>query len=145
MSERKPDEQYPIQKILKAGALYFALVFGAGFVLGTLRTLWIVPSFGTRRAELMEAPIMFAITVLASRWVVRRLAIRASFRGRLAVGLIALGLLLLTEFTAVLWIRGLTIAEYLASRDPVAGTVYVVLLAALALMPSLGIGRSDLI
>ena len=49
MSERKPDERDPIQKILKAGALYFALVFGAGFVLGTVRTLWILPSFGTRR------------------------------------------------------------------------------------------------
>jgi hypothetical protein len=75
--ERKPDERDPTQKILKAGVLYFAVVFGAGFVLGTIRTLWIVPSFGTRRAELMEAPIMFAITVLASRWVVLRLAIRA--------------------------------------------------------------------
>ena len=29
MSERQPDERDPIQKILKAGALYFALVFGA--------------------------------------------------------------------------------------------------------------------
>jgi hypothetical protein len=88
----------------------------------------------------MEAPIMFAITVLASRWVVRRLAIRPSF----PVGLVALGLLLLTEFTVVLWIRGLTIAEYLAGRDLVAGTTYVVLLAAFALMPLLVAGRSDL-
>jgi hypothetical protein len=144
MNERPVDEGDPIQKILKAGALYFAVVFGAGFVLGTIRTLWIVPRFGTRRAELIEAPIMFAITVLASRWVVRRFATRASFPGRLAVGLFALGLLLLSEFTVVLWIRGLTIAEYLAGRDPVAGTVYVVLLAAFALMPSLGVGRSDL-
>jgi hypothetical protein len=134
MSEKQPDERDPIQKILKAGALYFAVVFGAG----TIRTLWIVPSFGTRRAELMEAPIMFAITVLASRWVVRRLAIRASFPGRIAVGLIALGLLLLTELAVALWIRGLTIAEYLAGRDPVAGAVFVVLLAVFALMPLLG-------
>jgi hypothetical protein len=138
MSERQPDERDPIPKILKAGALYFAVVFGAGFALGAIRTLWIVPSFGARRAELMEAPIMFAITVLASRWVVRCLAIRASFPGRIAVGLIALGLLLLTEFAVALWIRGLTIAEYLAGRDPVAGTVFVVLLAAFALMPLLG-------
>jgi hypothetical protein len=144
MSERQTDERDPIRQILKAAALYFAIVFGGGFVLGTIRTIWIVPSFGTRRAELMEAPIMFAITVLASRWVFRRFATRASFPGRIAVGLFALGLLLLSEFTVVLWIRGLTIAEYLAGRDPVAGTVYVVLLAAFALMPSLGVGRSDL-
>jgi hypothetical protein len=144
MSERDPDDRDPIQKILKAGALYFAVVFATGFLLGAIRTLWIVPSFGTRRAELMEAPIMFATIVLASRWVVRRLALRPSFPGRLAVGLVALGLLLLAEFTFVLWIRGLTIAEYLAGRDPVAGTVYVVLLAAFALMPSLGVRRSDL-
>ena len=119
MSERKPDARDPIQTILKAGTRYFALVFAAGFVLGTIRTIWIVPSFGARRAELMEAPIMFAITALASRWMVQRLAIRPSFPKRIAVGLVALGLLLLTEFTVVLWIRGLTIAEYLAGRDPV--------------------------
>src|ERR1700687_3853526 len=144
MSERKPDARDPIQTILKAGTRYFALVFAAGVVLGTIRTIWIVPSFGARRAELMEAPIMFAITALASRWMVQRLAIRPSFPKRIAVGLVALGLLLLTEFTVVLWIRGLTIAEYLAGRDPVVGTVYVVLLAASALMPLLVAGRSDL-
>jgi hypothetical protein len=133
MSERKPDERDPIPEILKAGALYFAVVFGAGFALGTIRTLWIVPSFGARRAELMEAPIMFAITILASRWVVRRLAIRTSFPGRIAVGLIALGLLLLTEFAVALWIRGLTIVEYLAGRIPSPGQC---LLCCLQLLPS---------
>jgi hypothetical protein len=46
--------------ILKAGLIYFAIVFGAGFVLGTIRTLWVVPRLGTRMAELMETPIMLA-------------------------------------------------------------------------------------
>jgi hypothetical protein len=41
-------------QILKAGLLYFALVFGAGFVLGAVRVLWIVSRFGARAAELME-------------------------------------------------------------------------------------------
>jgi len=49
-------------QILKAGALYFALLFGAGSVLGSIRILWVVPRFGTRIAELMEAPIMFVVT-----------------------------------------------------------------------------------
>ena len=47
--------------ILKAGVLYFALVFGTGFMLGPILILWVVPRFGARIAELMEAPIMIII------------------------------------------------------------------------------------
>jgi hypothetical protein len=130
-------ETVTVMQILKGGVLYFALVFGAGFVLGTIRTLWIVPSFGTRTAELMETPIMFVITVLAARWVARRLLLPPTLAIRLGVGFVALGLLLVTEFTVVLWLRGLTIGEYLAGRDPVAGTVYVMMLGAFAVMPLL--------
>jgi hypothetical protein len=41
--------------VFKAGVLYFALVFAAGFVLGTVRTLWVVPHVGVRTAKLLEA------------------------------------------------------------------------------------------
>jgi len=53
-------------QILKAGVLYFTLVFGAGFVLGPIRILWVVPRFGTRMAEQMEAPIMFVVIIVAA-------------------------------------------------------------------------------
>ena len=56
-----------IMRIMKAGVLYFSRVFGAGFVLGPIRILWVVPRFGTRIAKLMEAPIMFAVTIVAAR------------------------------------------------------------------------------
>jgi hypothetical protein len=124
-------------RILKAGALYFAVVFGAGFMLGTIRTLWIVPTFGTRKAELMEAPIMFVVTILAARWVVRCLTVPPAPATRLGVGLVGFGFLLIAEFTLVLGIRGLNFSEYIASRDPVAGTVYVALLGAFAFTPIL--------
>jgi hypothetical protein len=124
-------------QILKAGVLYFVLVFGAGFVLGTIRMLWVVPNFGTRTAELMETPVMLMVVILASRWTVRRLAVPFTPSRRLAVGLIALGLLLVAECTVVLWLQGLTIGAYLASRDPVAGTVYLIMLGVFALMPLL--------
>jgi hypothetical protein len=56
---------------------------------------------------------------------------------RLGVGGVALGFLRVAEWTRVLWLRGLTMGEYLASRDPVAGTVYLVMLGVFAIMPVL--------
>jgi hypothetical protein len=122
-------------RTLKSGGLYFALVFGAGFVLGTIRTLWVVPRFGTRMAELLESPIMFVVTIVAARWVVLRLAVPPKPSSRLGMGCLALGLLLVAEFTLLVWLRGLSISEYVASRDPVSGTVYYAMLAVFAIMP----------
>jgi hypothetical protein len=124
-------------QIMKAGMLYFALIFGAGFVLGPIRILWVVPRFGTRIAELMEAPIMLVVIIVAARWIVRRLAVPSALSVRLGMGCIALSLLLVAEFTLVLWLRGLSVSDYLASRDPVSGTVYYVMLGAFAIMPLL--------
>ena len=124
-------------QILKGGVLYFALVFGAGFVLGPIRILWVVPRLGTRMAELLETPIMFMVTIVAARWIVRRLAVPSTPSSRLGMGCIALGLLLVAEFTLVLWLRGISIGEYLATRDPVSGTVYYMMLGVFAIMPLL--------
>lgn len=130
-----------MRRVLTAGVLYFALAFGAGFLLGLIRVLWLVPRLGERTAELLEAPIMLAVVFIAARWVVRRLDIPPLPFARLGVGVVALGLLCAAEVVVVLWLRGLTIEQYLAGRDPVAGTVYLVMLAVFALMP-LMVGRT---
>jgi len=122
-------------RIAKAGTLYFALIFGAGFVLGTIRTLWVVPRVGTRMAELMEAPLMLVVTIVAARWTVVRLAVPPMPSARLRMGCIALVLMLVAEFGFVLWIRALSIKDYLATRDPVSGTAYYALLMVFAVMP----------
>jgi len=119
-------------RILRAGAVYFAVVFGAGFVLGTIRLIWVVPRLGERTAELIEAPVMLAITILAARWAVGRRAVPAVALQRLGMGLIGLGLLLVAELVVVVLVRGLTLSQYIASRDIVSGTVYLVLLAVFA-------------
>jgi hypothetical protein len=124
-------------QILKAGVLYFGIVFAVGFALGTVRVLWMVPQFGVRAAELMEAPLMLTASFLAARWTARRLAPPNTAWMRLQVGVIALAILLAAEFTLVLWVRGLSFQEYLESRDPIAGTVYLLLLAMFAVMPAL--------
>ncbi len=130
-----------MKQVLKAGVLYFAVVFAVGFVLGTVRTLFVVPRVAVRTAELAEAPLMLTASVLAARLVIRRLGLATPSRTRLAVGLVALGLMLLLEFTFVLWLRGVTVREYLQTRDPVSGLVYFASLGAFAVMP-LFVGRT---
>ena len=121
---------------LKAGVAYFGIVFGVGFVLGPIRVLWAVPRFGERTAELLETPLMLVAIVLAARWTVRRCADFSAAR-LAAVGLVALGLLLAAELTLVLGLRRISIAEYVADRDPISGTVYAISLLLFAAMPYL--------
>ena len=126
-------KRHDLPTILKAATAYFALVFGAGFILGPIRILFIVPRFGERLAELMEAPVMLTVIFVAARWVVRKV----HTEHRLAIGVFALCLMIAFEVTLVLWLRGLTLDEYFRERDPVAATVYYLLLVVLAFMPLL--------
>jgi hypothetical protein len=130
-------------RVVRAGLLYFALTFGAGFVLGPLRILILVPRLGTRTAELLELPVMIGISWLAARWVTGRLAVPPRTAPRLAVGAIAGALLLVAEFTLVLRLRGLTLEEYFATRDPVAGAAYYAAVLLLVAMPLLVRGAPE--
>jgi hypothetical protein len=51
------------------------------------------------------------------------------------MGCIALGLMLLAEFSVVLWVRELTIRGYFEARDPVSGAVCFLTLGAFAVVP----------
>jgi len=124
-------------RVVGAGLLYFALTFGAGFLLGPIRILVLEPRLGVRAAELLEIPVMIGVTFLAARWVTGRLAVPPATGPRLGMGLLAAGLLLVAEFTLVLRLRGLTLEDYFASRDPVSGGAYYVAVLLLALFPLL--------
>ncbi len=52
----------------------------------------------------------------------------------------ALGLMLVAEFGLVLWVRGMSIRQYFATRDRLSGTVYYLLLGVYAIIPLL-VGR----
>jgi hypothetical protein len=124
-----------VMQTLRAGVLYFALVFAAGFGLGIMRVFWIVPHLGERTAELLEMPLMLGVMIMAARWIVHRLAIPPTRSARLGMGGVALGLLLAAEWVLVVWLRGLSIGAYVAGRDPVGGTMYLLMLGVFALMP----------
>lgn len=130
-------------RVLKPAVAYFGLVFGAGFILGTIRVLFAVPQFGTRIAELLEMPLMLIAIVLGARWINRHFTNTAQPLTRLSIGLIALGLLLMAEVAVGVGLRGLSLRESLLNPDPVSGTIYYVMLGVFALMPWLLARRQE--
>ena len=127
--------------ILAAGAIYFLLVFSAGFILGPIRIMLLVPRLGERWAELLEMPVMLAVIIVAARWVIELFSLTSDPTARLCMGGLALALLLSAEFSLVLRLRKMTIHDYLETRDPVSGTAYYLMLGVFALMP-LFVGRN---
>jgi hypothetical protein len=121
--------------VLNAGLTYFALAFGAGFVLGAIRVTFIVPSLGERWAELLEMPVMAVVIYFAARFVARKFALPPSAAIRWSVGAIALFFLLAAEVVLATLMQERTLAEYIASRDPVSGSVYLCMLLVFAAMP----------
>jgi hypothetical protein len=119
---------------MQRGATYFALVFSVGFILGVCRVIWLEPIIGAQLAEIAEAPFMLFTIFVSARYVVRRFPASRSLEYLVSGGL-ALLLLLLVEFSVVLGLRGMSITEYFAERDPVAGGVYVVMLIIFSVMP----------
>lgn len=126
---------------LRLAFLYFAAVFGIGFLLGAIRVPLLVPRLGERWAELLEMPLMLIAIHWAAGLVLRRH--RGVRRGPalLRIGALALLLLLLAELLLAVALSGRSLGSYLASRDPVSGTVYLAMLLVFAAMPWLRAAR----
>jgi hypothetical protein len=122
---------------LKAGGIYFLLVFAAGWVLGPIRELWLMPHLGRTMGSLLEAPLMVIAMILAAGWVLRCLNVPYAVNARLAVGLVALGILFVAEIAGVRWVRGISIREYLAVYETPSGLISLLLFLLFAAMPSL--------
>lgn len=122
---------------------YAITVFGAGFVLGSIRVLFVVPRTGARAAELLELPLMISVCFLAAGWVTRRLGTDAPLGPRLAVGFAALALLLAAEAVTGVVVRGLSVRDALISPDPISGSLYYFSLALFAVLPALRGRRRD--
>jgi hypothetical protein len=126
-----------LNKTFAAALAYFAIVMGAGFALGALRVPLIVPRIGERWAELAEMPVMALVIFLAAGYVLRRFAEIRSPGRALTAGLLALALTVCAELGLAVALQERTLAEFIASRDKVSGSVYLVLLLVFGLMPRL--------
>ncbi|QKV17971.1 hypothetical protein [Oricola thermophila] len=99
---------------LRVGAAYFAIVFAAGFALGTIRVLVLEPAVGETAAVLIELPVMLTISWFACGWLIRRFAVAQDLNTRIAMGGIAFVLLMAAEFTLADVALGLPPNAYLA-------------------------------
>ncbi|CDH44837.1 hypothetical protein [Candidatus Contendibacter odensensis] len=123
------------RRVLPSAALYFGIVFGVGFLLGSVRVPFLVPRLGERVAELAEMPFMFAAIFLAAGHVVRKYGASVAPLGWVRVGTLSLAFLVAAELLLAVVLAGRGIGEYIASRDPVSGSVYLALLVVFAAMP----------
>jgi hypothetical protein len=123
--------------ILSAAALYFVIVFAAGFLLGSIRVLWVEPKLGQAAAVLCESPLLLAVIVLTARWVPSLVGIEKSVTGLVLMGAIALALQEAADFLVGTRLRGITAAQQLAYFATKAGLIYGFLLIAFAIMPLL--------
>jgi hypothetical protein len=133
-ADDRPMSNLPTRTI-KAGMTYFALVFGAGFVLGSIRVPFLVPRLGERTAELIEMPFMLVVVLVSARFITNRFNLPANVLARMGAGFLALALLVAAEVLLAIALQDRTLGEYVASRDPVSSIVYLAMLVLFAVMP----------
>jgi hypothetical protein len=131
------------RQIVLTAVLYFVAVFGTGFVLGAIRVTLVVPRIGERYAELAEMPLMLVAVFVAAGHVVRRFSNAFPAGALPVVGGLALALLLVAELLLAVVSAPGTVREYLLSRDPVSGSVYIGMLVLFAAMPWLRRRQGD--
>ena len=120
---------------LRAALLYFAIVFGVGFILGPIRVLIVAPWLGEAGAVLCEAPILLAVMWYAAQYVAHRIGMPDDRSTMVTVGVLAAVLVPVADFTVGFALRGLTWDSEVAYLRAAAGFLYRALLVGFALMP----------
>lgn len=101
-----------MMRTLFTGTVYVVAVFAAGFVLGVLRTLVLVPLLGELAAVLVELPVILTIAWLVCTRILRRWPL--SPPSALGMGAIAFLLLMAAEASLSTLLAGRSLAEHLA-------------------------------
>jgi hypothetical protein len=122
---------------LRAGAVYFAIVFAVGFVLGTIRALVVVPRFGETNAVLIELPVMLALSWIVCASLVRRFAVPPRVAARAMMGGVAFALLMIAEACVSMFGFGRTLAEHLSVYQTAGAQLGLAAQVAFALFPVL--------
>jgi len=123
---------------IRAGAIYFAVIFALAFALGVVRGLAVAPVVGGLAAVLIEIPVIFAACWVAARAVLRDRGFTA--KQRAIMGAVAFVLLMLSEMLLARALRGQDVGQWLLEVATPLGLVGLTGQFGFAIMPLL-VGR----
>ena len=126
-----------MRRAVPAGAVYFLLVFLAGFVLGTFRVLVLLPRVGELAAVLLELPVMLGLSWVLAGGLVARFAVPATGLARAVMGVVGFALLLAAEMLLAVTVFGQQVAAHLAHYATLPGAVGLAGQVGFGLMPLL--------
>jgi hypothetical protein len=108
-----------MKNALRAGFVYFAIVFTVGFVLGTIRVLLMAPRTGELIAVLIELPLMLTAAWFVCSSLLVRLQVGPRVPDRTVMGLSAFVFLFIAEFVFSVCVFGNPVkAVFLAYLTP---------------------------
>ena len=131
-----------MKRALIAASAYFLTLFALGFVLGTVRVIFVVPRVGELAATIAEVPVMLAAAYFACRWAIRRWQVSPATAVRLAMIPWFLALLFLFEALLGVTLFGRSVAEQWVALSAPAGLVGISAQVIAAFLP-LFVGRGE--
>ena len=130
-----------MSRTLAAGLFYGLLIFGIGFILGTLRELVLAPLIGRDAVVVIETPVILLAAWFAAWWLIRRLGVPARAGARLAMGALAFAVLMAGEALVATLGFGRGLAAHLAAYATQRGVLELLPQIAFALLPLLHLFR----
>jgi hypothetical protein len=130
-----------MKRALTAATAYFLVLFALGFILGTIRVLFVAPRIGVLNATLLEVPVMLAAALFMCRWLIGRWQVPPTLSMRWAMALWFLVLLALFETLVGVVLFERTLVETWAGLFTPAGLLGLTAQAIAALLP-LVVGRN---
>ena len=112
-------DAHSLRSAVLAGLTYFAVVFAAGFALGTLRVLVLVPRLGEDASVLLELPVMLTLSWMASRRLVALFGVSPAVGARLLMGGLAFAMLMTAELGISVFGFRRTFAEHVATYQQI--------------------------
>ena len=124
-----------VQTALKAGTIYFAIVFAVGFALGAVRVFFVIPQIGETGGVLIELPVILVVSWWVCGAVLRRYHVPQQMGQRAVMGVVSFTLLMGAELALAVSAFGRSPAEFADGLATPAGAIGLMGQIAFALFP----------